>query len=300
MNPKTILCALAALGLCACEDTRSGFAPVLGDEVTTAEKERFARRLHLDLTGLPPTPDQTAELIRRLDEEGNTAETRGAVAAGIIASPEAASFYLTETGTTAFSGSSVAIGYYVVCEIQRAMDPACGSCDEADPCECTCPAISAYAAEESAYLALAQDLGSGGDTTTSDIERTLCQSAPFLYYGTSPEGISTQVFQLLLGRPPEADELKNARFMTLGSYLPGSPSGVLFHQPGESYEDLLDIVIGSEVYRDAMVTRTFQRYLGRRPSGDELRSFSASLDAERPDLRPLVQAVVSSSEYFQQ
>lgn len=300
MLQAIFLAALALVGLCGCNQARDGFAPVLGDDVTLAEKERFARRLHLDLTGLPPTSDQVESLIRRLDDEGNTAKTRAAVAAEIITSPEMASLTLAEAASAAFSGQSVEDGYDFVGEVIRGMDAECGSCDEPDPCDCTCPALLELGAEREAFFALARDLASGGDTTTSDVEEALCRSAPFLYNGTSPEGISTQLFQAFLARPPEPDELKNARFMTLGSFVPGSPAGLLFHRHGASYDDLVDIVFESEVYRDAMVIRAFQRYLGRRPSGDELRFFSASIDPARPDMRPLVHAVVSSSEYFHQ
>lgn len=299
MKPAIPLLALALLGLASCNQRRDGIAPVLGDDATVAEKERFARRIYLDLTGLPPTPAQTEALIRRLDAEGNTAETRGAVAAEIIASPEMAHLSFTEAADAAFSGQTIGVGYYIVCEVARAMDAACGACEEADPCQCDCPQIAGFRAEREALSALADDLAAGGDTSTSDIEKALCKSAPFLYNGTTAEGIATQVFQAFLARPPEGDELDNARFMTFGSFVPGSPSGLLFHRHGGSYDDLLDIVFESEVYRDAMVLRAFQRYLGRRPSSDELRHFSASLDPGKPDMRPLVHALVSSSEYFQ-
>lgn len=300
MKKASFLGAIALLGVAACHQVEGGIAPVLGDEPTPAEKERFARRLHLDLTGLPPSPAQAEALLERLDEEGNTAAARGAVAAEILATPAAARLLVAEAESAAYSGQTIAVGYDLVCEIARSMDVACAPCDEADACECTCPAIVAYRAEREGYLALADGFAAGDGTTTSEIERALCESAPFLFNNTSGEGITTQVFQAFLGRPPEANELVNGRFMTLGSFLPGSPSGLLFHRHGATYADLLDIVFGSEVYRDALVTRVFQRYLGRRPTGDELRSFSAELDPEHPDMRPVVRAVVSSSEYFHQ
>lgn len=300
MRKASSLTALALLGLAGCNQAQGGFAPVLGDEVSVAEKERFARRLHLDLVGLPPSPAQTEALLRRLDDEGNSASTRGALAAELIADPAMPELYLSEVESIAYSGQSIEAGYDLVCEIARSMDVACAPCHEADACACQCPAIVAFAAEKQAFLELAADLSEGGETRTSEIEKALCRSSPFLFNNTSAEGISTQLFEAFLSRPPEADELANASFMTIGSFIPGSPSGLLFHRHGESYDDLLDIVFGSEVYRDAMVTRTFERYLGRQPTGDELRFFSASLDPERPDLRPVIHAVVSSSEYFHQ
>jgi hypothetical protein len=49
-----------------------------------------------------------------------------------------------------------------------------------------------------------------------------------------------------------------------------------------------------------MVQYAFGRYLGRAPSPVELAVFAGGLDAQNPDLRPLVRAVVSSREYFAQ
>lgn len=292
--------ATALVALAGCNQVKDGFVPVLGDDVTAAEKERFARRLYLDLTGLPATPDQTKAIVDRLDEEGNTAETRDAIAGALVDAPEMASLYLAETENAALSGQSVEAGYTVVCEITRGTDAACLGCSEPDACACDCPALAALGDERQALRDLQADLVAGGDTRTSDVERAIAASAPFAFNGTSPEGIAMQLFEAFLARPAEADEIKNARFMTIGSILPDSPAGLLFHRHGANFADLLDIVFESEVYRDAVVTRVFQRYLGRRPTGDELRFFSVSLDPARPDMRPVIRAVVSSAEYFHQ
>jgi hypothetical protein len=291
---------LALLALSACNQVRDGFAPVLGEDVTAAEKERYARRLYLDLTGLPATAEQTQAVVDRLDQEGNTAETRDAIAGELVSAPEMGSLYLGETENAALSGQSVEQAYTFLCAIVRGTDPACGSCAEADSCACQCPALVTLGAERQALRDLGADLVAGGPTRTSDFERAIAASGPFLFNGTSPDGIAMQLFEAFLARPAEADEIKNARFMTIGSLLPDSPAGLLFHRHGTNYADLLDIVFESEIYRDAMVSRVFQRYLGRRPSGDELRFFSASLDPAAPDMRPVVRAVVSSTEYFYQ
>jgi hypothetical protein len=273
---------------------------VLGDDVTPAQKERFARRIHLDLTGLPPEPDAQQALLRRLDEEGNTAEVRAAVASEILASPAARSLLVAEMTEAAYSGQTLDVGYELVCDVAIFMDAECGACDYDGACACDCPQIQGFAKEREALEALVASLAADGGARTSDIERALSASSPFLFNNTSAEGIARQVFQVFLGRPPEPDEMRNARFMIFGTFVPPAPSGLLFHRHGGSYEDLLDIVFESEVYREALVGRVFSRYLGRRPTSDELRFFSGSLDAERPDARALIQAVVSSSEYFHQ
>lgn len=300
MNKWPFLAVLALGALAGCTEVKDGFAPVLGDDVTAAEKERFARRLYLDLTGLPATDAQTKAVVDRLDKEGNNAKARSALVDALVAAPELASLYVAETENAAFSGQSMETSYTFLCEILRGTDEACLSCQEVDACACACPALATLGAERKSLRDMAADLAKGGETTTSDIDHALAKSAPFQFNGTTPDGIAMQVFQVFLGRPAEKDEQTNARFMIFGSFLPGSPAGLLFHKHGANYGDLLDIVFGSEVYRDAMVGRVFQRYLGRRPTGPELRAFSASLDPERPDLRGVLRSVVSSAEYFHQ
>jgi len=299
MKPRLSFLVLAPLLIAACTETKTGFAPVLGDDGTAVEKERFARRLYLDLTGLPANEAQSEAVLARLAEEGNTAAARDGLAAELTAAPAFASLYLTETENTVFSGQSLELSYTIVCEIIRATDASCLTCADPDACLCACPALTALGDERQAVREVGAMLASGGATTT-DVERAFAATAAFKFLGTSPDGIAMQLFQAFLGRPAEKDEQKNARFMVTGSFLPGSPAGLLFHRHGESYDDLLDIVFESEVYRDAVVSRVFQRYLGRRSTPDELRFFSASLDPENPDLRPIVRAVVSSAEYFHQ
>jgi len=74
----------------------------------------------------------------------------------------------------------------------------------------------------------------------------------------------------------------------------------MFHRHGKDYAELIDIIFDSEVYRESMVRRVFTRYLAREPSSIELAHFTATLDANAPDMRDLVRAVVSSREYFEQ
>jgi hypothetical protein len=290
---------LLALALAGCSEVRDGFTPVLGDNVTEAEKERFARRLYLDLTGLPATDAQTKAVVDKL-AEGNTPEVRDAVAKGLVESPDLAKLYVSETENAAFSGQSFEAGYAFVCGIVRGTDVACLSCADPDPCTCSCPALTALSAERQSVRDLTDDFVAGSGVVTSDVDRAFADTVAFQFNGTSPDGIATQLFQAFLGRPAEKDEQKNARFMIIGSIIPESPAGLLFHRHGAKYDDLLDIVFTSEVYREAMVGRVFGRYLGRRPTPDELRHFSATLDEDHPDLRPIIRAVVTSDEYFHQ
>ncbi len=88
--------------------------------------------------------------------------------------------------------------------------------------------------------------------------------------------------------------------MIFGALIPDSPAGLLFHRHGSSYQDLLDIIFQSEVYREAAVSAVFARYLGRSALLQEMAHFSAQLDADAPDVRPIIRAVVSSQEYFEQ
>lgn len=285
--------------LFGCTETKTGFVPELGVEDSAAAKERFARRLYLDLTGLPATAEETEAVLAALTEQGNTPETRGALAETLVRSPAFGKLHLSEVENAALGGQTLAGGYDLVCNIIRGTDTACFTCEDIDACACPCASLAVIGDERQALT----DLGEAffaGQVSSSELERAVAASQPFAFNGTSPEGISMQLFQVFLGRPAEADEQKNARFMTIGAIAAGSPAGLLFHRHGANYEDLLDIVFESEVYRDALVTRVFGRYLGRRPSPDEMRFFSAALDPAHPDVRSVVRAVVSSGEYYQQ
>jgi hypothetical protein len=119
----------------------------------------------------------------------------------------------------------------------------------------------------------------------------------------SPEARVTALFDDFLARTAEADEVENGRAMVIGSLLPASPAGLMFHRLGATYADLIDIVFDSEVYREAIVRRVFERYLARSPSAAELAHFVAAVNAKQatdPDARDVVRAVVSSREYFAQ
>src|SRR5258705_2398387 len=88
----------------------------------------------------------------------------------------------------------------------------------------------------------------------------------------------TALLDDFLARTAEADEVENGRAMILGSLIPGAPAGLMFHRLGATYADLIDIVFHSEVYREAMVARGFQRYLARSPGAAELAHFVPTLD----------------------
>ena len=102
----------------------------------------------------------------------------------------------------------------------------------------------------------------------------------------------------------ETDTSGFAVMVHTGVFDIGAPDdemlGLVFHELGEDYDDLVDIVFRSEVYREAAVRAVFLRYLGRDPSGGELHAFVGALDPANPDVRPGIQAVVSSGEYYAQ
>ena len=83
-------------------------------------------------------------------------------------------------------------------------------------------------------------------------------------------------------------------------FLGNTPIALMFHRHGANYADMIKIIFESEVYREAMVRRAFERYLARSPSSPELAHFTTTLSATDPDMRPVVRAVVSSREYFEQ
>jgi hypothetical protein len=138
------------------------------------------------------------------------------------------------------------------------------------------------------------------DLTTSGVERLFASSTVIRALGGSPEGVATTIWENFLWRPPEPEESRNAQLLIIGAIFPGSPAGLLFHRHGATFDDLIDIVFDSEPYREAAVAAVFLRYLGRPPTPVEQAAFTASLDPEAPDVRGVIESVVSSREYFDQ
>jgi hypothetical protein len=295
-----VLVALAA----ACSDRVEGLEPVGGAEDSLVRKERFVRRLHLDLTAAAPAEADTAAALDRLAAEGNSAATRGALAGDLIETPAFASAYVAELENRIFAGQPPEYRYQLLCNLFRNDDPACQACPDpvgGDPCSgCDCPMVALLAAERTALADSATDLASG--MTTGEIELRYAMANVFRYYG-NPQAVSQALFLGFLGRLPGSEELRNAMMMVFGAGTGqnSNPNGVLFHRYGKNYQDLGDIVFTSEVYREAVVDAVFLRYLGRNAAPAELAHFAAQLDAEAPpDARPLIRAVLSSREYFEQ
>jgi hypothetical protein len=299
MHLVRTLCAAAALWLAACDSTETGLSPVGGDQPSQAEIERFARRLHLDLTGAPPSDAFLADAVERLGA-GNTADARRGLADELIASPGFAQLFIEELENRAYGGETAEARYDFLCGVIRGDDPACDACDfpdDGDFCgSCDCAILQQLYTEREALFEAGDDL-TGGDTTSS-VERRYVASLPFRALST-PEGTADALFEGFLGHLPQDEERMNAAAMVQGALFPGSPAGLLFHRHGSEFDDLVEIVFESEVYREAAVAAVFERYLGRRPTAPELGVFSAELGDE-PDARPVILAVVSSREYFEQ
>lgn len=299
--------ALAVLTAAACTDTVGGLQPVGGDEPSVAELSRFARRLHLDLTGRVPDDAALAAAVERLQTDGNTADTRRALAAELLAGAAFAETFVAELENRALGGATLIDQYNFYCSVIRDSTayPDCLACgaptEPQNACSgCGCYLIADLDAERTALLAAADDLA-GGDATTGDVERAYGGAMIFRFTFGDPAGVAGALFEIFLGRAPEADELFNAANMVNGSVLgPEFPAGLLFHRHGATVDDLVDIVFDSEAFREAHVDAAFRRYLGRPASAAELRFFVAGMDAGAPDARDVIEAITSSREYFEQ
>jgi hypothetical protein len=291
---------LAGTALVGCNEREAGLTPVGGDEVSVVQQSRFLRRLYLDLTGLLPSESELSAGLERLDREGTGPSTRGALASELLADPRFAALFVSELENRVFGGGTAEATYALFCPVLQSIDPECAACAPAADCSgCPCPTLVALAEERTAILASANDIAESR-ANLGDIERRYAASEVFTLNNGSPEGIADGLFGNFLGRLPEPEEVKNTRAMVFGTFVPGSPVGLLFHRHGEDYADLIDIVFTSEVYRDAAVDRVFLRYLGRYASPEELAAFSQRLDPASPDVRQVILAVVSSGEYFSQ
>lgn len=285
----------------ACDQTVDGQHPIGGTTPTDAELERFVRRLHLDLAARPPSDDELATERQELADAGNSTAARRALAETLVADPAWADTFVAELENRAYAGETLDSQYDFLCYLQIGVAP-CEACPDPgpgdDPCTyCTCSALQGYAAERASLQTAAADLTGGA--STSSIERRYADTYGFQFLLGSAEGVATNLIEVFLGRTPQTDELDNAAAMVNGSLTAGSPAGILYHRYGADYTELIEIIFASEVYREAMVTSAFERYLGRPPTPPELRHFTAQLDPTDPDLRPVILAITSSREYFQ-
>jgi hypothetical protein len=291
--------AVAALGA-GCSETVGDQHPVGGAAATAAELERFVRRLHLDLTGQPPTDTALVAERDQLAAAGAGTAARRALAEQLVATPAFAETWIAELENRVYGGDTADGRYDFVCTLVRREAPcdACGDPTGPDPCaECDCPLLVTYAAERADLAAAIADLAAGA--STSSIERRYADTYGFQALSGTPDAIAASLIEVFLGRQAQADELQNASAMVAGALSPGAPAGLLYHRYGSSYADLIDIVFEDEVYREAIATAAFERYLGRPPASGELRQFAALIDAADPDVRPVILAITSSREYFQ-
>lgn len=283
----------------ACAQDQAGNLAVGERGPSRIEQERYVRRLHIDLAGATPSDETVDAAIGQLAESGNSAATRRVLAQELMAGPSFAEAWVGELVNRAFEGDSVSARVGFMCSVFRTLD--CSnlcSDDVSDPCaECNCSDLPKWMEERAQLEAASSDFHDGA--TTSAIERRFAMSDGF-QFPLGPDAVADLLFESFLGRPVEADEQRNAAAMVQGSFIPPAPAGLLFHQHGADYSALIDIIFNSEPYRDAAVDGVFMRYLGRHATPAELRHFSTQLDPAEPDLRPLIEAVVSSKEYFDQ
>lgn len=284
--------------LAACEQTVIGGEPIGGDVDSDAEIQRYLRRAYLDLTGSPPSEADLTASTARLREAQNSAAARGELVGELMGKQEFATVWTEELENKLFAGNTMESHYQLVCGLVRGTNDACLSCTQSDACLCTCPQIELLKEERDLLAPTATDFHGG--MPSSVLEKRYALQAGYAALAGGFEPRITALFEDFLARPPEPDELENGRSLIIGSIVPGAPVGILFHKYGESYSQMLDIIFESEVYREAVVRRVFDRYLARTPSPLELAHFSATLDAMEPDSRELVRAVLSSREYFEQ
>ena len=289
---------LVIVGLAGCESSIDGQQPVGTNTDTEAEVQRYVRRVYLDLTGRPPEDADLAAGTTQLRDAGNTAAARAAFVDARMGSMEFASTWIEELENGIFGGNTLENQYAFVCSIIRGGDRSCDTCTDADSCNCNCGILPTLKTERTDLRTTTADMRAS--VATSDIERRYATAVGYFALNGGPEGRVTALFDDFLGRMAEGDEIENGRAMIFGAIFPGSPAGLMFHRHGSNYADLVDIIFDSEIYREAMVRRVFNRYLAREPSSAELAHFPTTLDAAKPDARPLVRAVLSSREYFEQ
>ncbi|MBL9025740.1 MAG: hypothetical protein JNL21_26330 [Myxococcales bacterium] len=299
MQGAARLTILGALAVGGCGTEHGPFRPAGETGPSALEEERFVARLYLDLTGERPSDEVMRGALARLAADGNVVSTRAAMANELLATRAFADLWVEETELDAFGGARREDVYDLFCSVFLTIEPSCEACvvDTQDFCACDCETVRDLAAEREVLRRAAEELAAGDPSV--DVDRRIASSLAFQVNGGSGDGIATAMFGTFLGRPAEAEEMRQVRAFVLGDGIPNMQA-ILFHQTGETYADLVDIVFASEPYRDALVDRVFFRYLGRFATPAELAHFSAKLDPTAPDVRALIVSVTSSREYFEQ
>jgi hypothetical protein len=284
--------------LAACDNTVGDQKPVGGTTDTEAEVQRYVRRAYLDLSGRPPSDADLNATTVRLRDAGNTAAVRASFVDERIATDDYAKVWVEELENGILGGNTLEQQYLFLCSIVKNGDNSCDTCTQTDPCKCACGILPTLDAERTDLMKATADFKS--NMATSEIERRYAMAVGYFALSGTPEGRTIALFDDFLSRPAEPDEIENGRAMIVGAIFPGSPAGLMFHRHGSNYADMIDIIFDSEVYRESMVRRVFNRYLAREPSSLELAHFVTTLDATKPDQRGLVRSVLSSREYFEQ
>ncbi len=295
---------LALVLLCAgsCSERVDNVKPVGGEEASLAEQQRLVRRLYLDLTGKVPDDAQASAALATL-AEGNSSAARQKIAHELIGQRAFGDNLATELENRVFAGETLQARYGLICGIARTGEPDCNACGPpagGDACSnCTCASIAALRSERASLLAAGADLEAGAPT--GEIERRFGSALVVRRSFGDGALLTSSLFQTFLGRAAGPDEQRNGASIARGALLdPAQPAGVLFHRHGSSFADLADILFSSESYRESVVERVFVRYLGRSATPAERAHFAARLDDAAPDARPVIEAVVSSREYFAQ
>ena len=170
-RPAVVAAVLGLLATSACSDTVSGLTPVGGDAPTSAELERFSRRLHLDLTGQTAGETFLADAVSRLQLEGNGPATRLAMAEDLLAEQSFANTFVSELENRVFAGETLEGRYQFTCGIIRTATelPACNQCGPPPPgnnCgDCGCTQLTTLNSERTELLAAAERLRAGESTS---------------------------------------------------------------------------------------------------------------------------------------
>lgn len=299
MQRAARLTILGALAVGGCGSEEGPFRPAGETGPSALEEERFVKRLHLDLTGEKPSDEVLAAGLDRLSKEGNLPSTRAAMAQELLSSQAFADLWVEEVEVDAFGGARREDVYDLFCSVFLTIEPTCETCviDPNDLCSCDCETVRDLKVEREVLRGSAGKLA-GGEASI-EVDRRIISTLAFQVNGGTADGIADAMFTSFLGRPAEPEEMRQARAFVLGDSIP-NVQALLFHQVGNNYADMVDIVLASEPYRDALVDRVFFRYLGRYATPAELKHFSASLDPSAPDVRALIVSVTSSREYFEQ
>lgn len=164
----------------------------------------------------------------------------------------------------------------------------------------TNPLIISIIQQELARLQLVRAIPSGlknGSVSIPEMHRRCLNNNVYDEINMGTENFVVSAFQNLLSRTPTSadgittNELESSKMMVDGF------QAILFLKVGDSKDDFLDILLGSNDYFESQVVAQYNRFLFRVPTSEEMSALAIEFKASN-DYQAMQKSILSLDEYL--